>query len=203
MDAIEVAYPFAGRWLVQNSPADRVPSHGTALFASSYAIDFVPVDVRGRSAAMTLRGWVWPEPPERFTGFGRPILAPVAGTVVAAHDGEVDHPAYRGLPSVRYALTQRGRAAAGWVGLAGNHVVIEVGPGRLVALCHLRSGSVCVTAGATVARGDQVGACGNSGNSTEPHVHVQGIDQLEIARAVAVPLAFPGGMPRAGSIVET
>ena len=42
-DPFDLAYPFTGRWLVQNSPADRVPSHGTELFASAYAIDFVPV----------------------------------------------------------------------------------------------------------------------------------------------------------------
>ncbi|MGO3279506.1 MAG: M23 family peptidase, partial [Brevibacterium aurantiacum] len=43
-DVLDMDYPFTGRWLVQNSPANRVPSHGTRLFATSYAIDFVPVD---------------------------------------------------------------------------------------------------------------------------------------------------------------
>ena len=40
---IELALPFAGRSIVRNSPADRVPSHGTTRFASAHAIDFVPV----------------------------------------------------------------------------------------------------------------------------------------------------------------
>ena len=40
---IELALPFAWRWIVRNSPADRVPSHGTTRFASAHAIDFVPV----------------------------------------------------------------------------------------------------------------------------------------------------------------
>ncbi len=35
--------PCTGHWLVQNSPANRVPSHGTHAFATTYAIDFVPV----------------------------------------------------------------------------------------------------------------------------------------------------------------
>ena len=42
--AVDLEFPFEGRWLTQNSPANRVPSHGTALLASSFAIDFVPVD---------------------------------------------------------------------------------------------------------------------------------------------------------------
>ena len=84
---VNLAYPFRGRWLTQNSPGSRVPSHGTTLFATSFAIDFVPVDHAGRSAPITLGSLLRPEPPERFPGFGRPILAPVDGVVVAMHDG--------------------------------------------------------------------------------------------------------------------
>ena len=45
--SIDLEYPFTGRWIVQNSPANRVPSHGTALLATSYAIDFVPAEAPG------------------------------------------------------------------------------------------------------------------------------------------------------------
>ncbi|WP_219811447.1 hypothetical protein [Microbacterium sp. CJ77] len=48
-EPIDLTFPFAGRWIVQNSPATRVSSHGTPLFASSYATDFVPVDDTGPS----------------------------------------------------------------------------------------------------------------------------------------------------------
>lgn len=109
---IDLEYPFTGRWLVQNSPANRVPSHGTALLATSYAIDFVPADDAGRTAPLTFSSLVRPEPAEKFPGFGRMLLAPVEGIVVAAHDTEPDHPAYRGLPSLGYALTQKRRARA-------------------------------------------------------------------------------------------
>lgn len=144
--SIDLGYPFTGKWLVQNSPANRVPSHGTTLLATSYAIDFVPVNDAGRTAPITFGSLVRPEPPERFPGFGRSLLAPVEGIVVAAHDIEPDHPAYRGLPSVGYALTQHRRAQAGWVALAGNHVFIDTG-GVVVALCHLQRGSLEVQAG--------------------------------------------------------
>lgn len=202
MDApIDLAYPFAGPWLVQNSPANRVPSHGTHLFATSYAIDFVPVTDAGRTAPITIRSLVRPEPAERFPGFGRPILAPVAGIVLAAHDNEPDHPVYRGLSSIRYALTQHRRAAAGWVALAGNHVLIESG-GTIVALCHLRQGSVEIHAGQQVQIGDALARCGNSGNSTEPHVHVQAIDNRDIERANAVRVTFNGSLPANGEVVQ-
>ena len=200
-ERIELRYPFRGRWLVQNSPANRVPSHGTAMFATGYAIDFVPVDARGRSAPFTLTSLVSPEAPERSPGFGRPILAPGSGVVVAVHDGEPDHEAFRGLPSIGYALTQRRRAAEGWAGLAGNHVVIELAPGVLVALCHLRQGSISVLRGEQVAAGDTVGQCGNSGNSTEPHLHLQAMNHPDAGRASAVPISFEDNLPRNGDVI--
>ncbi|MFT4231143.1 MAG: M23 family metallopeptidase [Microbacterium sp.] len=201
MVPLDLAFPFTGRWVVRNSPANRVPSHGTRLFASSYAIDFVPVTDAGRTAPITLASLVRPEQPHVFPGFGRPILAPLQGRVVAAEDTAPDHRAYRGLPSIRYASTQRRRARSGWSALAGNHVLIESG-GAVVALCHLERGSVRVRAGERVRVGDVIAACGNSGNSTEPHVHVQAMDDGDLERAVAVRVTFEGTLPANGAIVD-
>ena len=198
---VDLAYPFTGRWLVQNSPADRVPSHGTTLFASSWAIDFVPVGVRGRRAPFTLRSAVLPEPPEAFPGFGREVLAPLDGEVVAAEDHERDHPAYRGLPSIGYALAQRGRVRRGWRALAGNRVLVA-GDGVVVALCHLAHGSLRVQVGQHVRVGDVLGKCGSTGNSTEPHLHVQAVDRVDVDHAAAVPLTFRGSVPRNGEVVD-
>lgn len=198
---IDLEYPFAGRWLTQNSPANRVPSHGTTLFGTSYAIDFVPVNDTGRTAPITVGSLVRPEPPERFPGFGRPVLAPIDGVVVAAHDAEADHATYRGIPSIRYALTQGRRAEAGWMALAGNHVLIDSDT-VVVALCHLQQGSLEVRPGQRVRTGDVLGRCGNSGNSTEPHVHVQAIDSRDVQRARAVQLMFRGSLPKNGEVVD-
>ena len=200
-ESLDLVYPFTGRWLVQNSPADQVPSHGTTRFATSYAIDFVPVDHSGRSAAFGITSLFRPEPPEQFIGFGRSVLAPIDGTVVAIHDAATDHPAYRGLPSLGYAMAQRSRVEAGWLALAGNHVMIRTGA-IVVALCHLQQGSVQVQVGQTVQTGERLGRCGNSGNSTEPHLHVQTISSLDLACADAVPIRFGGTLPPTGAIVD-
>jgi len=197
---VELDYPFTGLWAARNSPANRVPSHGTRLFGSSYAIDFVPVDGDGRSAPITLESLLRSEPPQRFAGFGRAVLAPTHGVVVAISDGEPDHHARRGLPSIGYALTQRSRASHGWPHLAGNHVFID-SDGTYIALCHLQRNSISVQVGMEVRRGDHVARCGNSGNSTEPHLHVQAVDSLNIADANAVPITFRGGIPRNGEII--
>ncbi|OYO15639.1 peptidase [Enemella evansiae] len=200
--ALDLAHPFEGRWLVQNSPANRVPSHGTTRFATAYAIDFVPVDEHGRTARFGLSSLLRPESPDHFPGFGRPILAPIAGTVVATHGSEPDHPAHRGLPSVGYALSQGRRAAAGWLALAGNHVFIQTDRGPVIALCHLQRDSISVAVGDLVTAGEPAARCGNSGNSTEPHLHLQAISTAEVARAQAVSITIGGGLPRNGEFVR-
>lgn len=190
MDPIRLRLPFEGRWLVQNSPARRVPSHGTELLGTALAIDFVAVDDRGRSAPRDLRALLGAEPPERFVGFGAPILAPCDGAVVAVHDGEPDHIARRSaLTLLPYALTQRSRLRRGVPAIAGNHVTIRT-PTAFVTLVHLRRGSLLVHPGDELREGQPIAACGNSGNSTEPHVHIQATDRLDLAAARAVPMHF-------------
>ncbi|GAA1369640.1 hypothetical protein GCM10009661_27390 [Catellatospora chokoriensis] len=193
MREVVLSLPFTGLWLARNSPARRVPSHGTDLMGSRYAIDFVGVDERGRSAGH--RDWrtvLATEPADRYFGFGRPILAPADGIVVAARDGEPDHAGRRSqLALVPYVLGQAGRLRQGVRAIAGNHVVIELrGSGVFVALVHLRAGSLRVAVGTPVTAGDRLADCGNSGNSTQPHVHLQVMDSAELSVARGVPMAF-------------
>ena len=107
--------PFDGQWLTERSPTRRVPSHGTHLFATTYAFDFVSVDDDGLTApARSMRALFTPEPPELFYTFGRPLYSPVAGTVVSVHDGEPDHVARRSvLTRIPYGLSQPQRIRQG------------------------------------------------------------------------------------------
>lgn len=202
MAALMLAYPGTGLWSVRNSPADRVPSHGTTLFATAHAIDLVPVGADGRTAPFGLRALLRPEPAEAFPGFGRTVLAPITGVVVSVHGSSPDHPAHRGLPSLGYALTQGRRAAGGWAALAGNHVILRTTGGEFVALCHLRHGSLRVRSGERVQVGQELGECGNSGNSMEPHVHLQAMTSVDASSAEPIPVVLPSGLPRNGSVID-
>lgn len=218
---VVLSLPFAGLWLVQNSPARRVPSHGTDLLGERYAIDFVGVDDRRRTAERRdWRTFLATEPAVRFLGHGRPILAPADGVVVGVHDGELDHVARRSqLTLVPYALGQPSRLRRGVGAIAGNYVVIALrDSGAFVAVAHLRAGSVSVAVGARVAAGQAVAECGNSGNSTQPHVHLQVMDSPDLSVARGVPMVFRdfrewprsgkrpmirhGGLPGEGAVVE-
>lgn len=218
--AVELQLPFTGRWLVQMSPARRVPSHGTNLMGLRYAIDFVGVDLEHRLAAVTdWRTYLGTEPPERFASFGREVLAPCTGQVVAVHDGEPDHEARRSpITLLGYALTQASRVRAGIPAIAGNHLTIaDEASGAFITLVHLRRDSLRVRPGARVRVGDVLAECGNSGNSTSPCVHVQATDRTDFRSAVAVPLTFRDyrqwhtptasspherGVPGEGAVVE-
>ena len=191
---VVLSLPMDGPLRVENSPASRVPSHGTTAFGSAHAIDLVPVGGDGRSAPRTWRTLTTSERPERFVGFGQPVVAPVAGRIALVHDGEPDHEARRSQPSLAlYMLGQRRRALLGAPGLAGNHVAIAIGPhGPFVLLAHLQKHSVTVVLGQSVRAGDPVARCGNSGNSTEPHLHLQVSNTLDWPDAHGLPLVFAG-----------
>jgi hypothetical protein len=189
---IVLALPFRGTWLARNSPARKVPSHGTHLFATTYAMDFIAVRGRRTAAVRDWRTLLATEPVERFYAFGEPILAPAAGRVVSVLDGVPDLVARRSQVSrVPYALTQGSRARRGAGGLAGNHVILELADGAgFVVLAHLRSGSVRVRPDEPIAAGQLVGDCGNSGNSMQPHVHIQVMDGADPYTARGLPMSF-------------
>lgn len=218
---IVISMPFAGLWLARNSPVRRVPSHGTDLLGERYAIDFIGVDRRRRTADR--RDWrtlLGTEPAERFFAYGRPILAPADGIVVELHDGEIDHVGRRSqLTLVPYALGQPSRVQQGVGAIAGNYLIIALrDSGTFVALAHLQASSILVAAGEEVTAGQHVAACGNSGNSTQPHVHVQVMDSADLSVARGVPMAFrrfrewpsgakefqirESGLPGEGAVVE-
>lgn len=191
-EPVVLKYPLVGRFRVRNSPARRVPSHGTHLMGTTFAIDFIPVDAQGRSAAWNWRAAIATERPDQFVGFGAAVLAPSAGTVVITHDGEDDHEARRSqLTLATYMAGQAQRIRRGASAVAGNYVVIALSDaGPFVLVAHLRKGSVCVSVGETVRSGQGIGQCGNSGNSTQPHVHVQVTDSTQWSRARGMPIAF-------------
>jgi murein DD-endopeptidase MepM/ murein hydrolase activator NlpD len=129
---------------------------------------------------------------EDYYAYGRSVHAPAAGIVRAAHDGEPDGPI--GHWQVRRAM--------------GNHVVLEVAPSQFLFIAHLQPGSVAVKIGDYVEAGQMLGRVGNSGNSSEPHVHLHLQDALTTYFAEGIPLYFstyrragvdiPRGMPTGG-----
>jgi hypothetical protein len=184
-----VAPPVAGGWLAFNSPASRVPSHHLHAYGQTYAIDLVHEPAGGRRPGLSW--WPLARRPADFPGFGQPVLAPADATVVRAHDAERDHWSRTSPPALLYLVAEgMARELLGPGRILGNHVVLDLGGGVYAALAHLRRGSVRVRPGDRVAAGQQLAACGNSGNSTEPHLHFQLMDHPSVLLAAGLPMAF-------------
>lgn len=209
-DPVPVRLPVDGRWWALNSPADGVPSHGLHAYGQTYAIDVLHVP-EGPWEPRFGTGPANPAPDE-FPGFGLAVLAPADGTVVRVRDGARDHRArttWGGIAHFYAAAMVREIGGPGR--LLGNHVVVELRPGVFAVLAHLQRGSVTVRPGDRVRAGDPVAACGNSGSSTEPHLHFQLMDRPGALLAAGLPFVLvdatdddgaPAEMPRTGTAVH-
>lgn len=175
-----------GRWTAVNSPTSKVPSHGLHLYAQTYAVDLAREEDldRARTAGAFAR-------PERFASFGTPLRSPVSGQVVEVVDGKRDHRARTGWAGLLYVLVEGNvRGLLGKDVLLGNHVVVQDDAGRCVLLAHVRRGSTVVSAGDRVEAGQLLAECGCSGNSTQPHLHLQVMSGPDARRATGIPFTF-------------
>ncbi|MFJ2554839.1 MULTISPECIES: M23 family metallopeptidase [unclassified Streptomyces] len=224
---VEVDAPVRGRWSAVNSPANKVPSHGTYAYGQAYAIDIVADPDPGSDpdpesepepepgsepesgseptapSSRPAFAWLWPVVRRNrdFPAFGEPLLAVADATVVHASDGQRDHLSRNSLPALVYLMLFESavRELGGAHRITGNHVVLDLGNGTYAMYAHLRRGSLQVRAGDRVVAGQLLGRCGNSGNSTEPHVHFQLMDHPDLDIARGVPFRWRGvGVPLSG-----
>lgn len=202
---VEVDPPVTGRWTALNSPADKVPSHGTHAYGQTYAIDILadPETGEGEAPARPAFGWIWPlfRRGRAFPAFGAPLLAVADATVVRASDGQRDHLSRNSLLGLVYLMLIEGtiRSIAGAHRIIGNHVILDLGDGVHAAYAHAQRGSLRVKAGDTVRAGQQIARCGNSGNTTEPHLHFHLLDGPDLDDARGVPFTWRGvGVPANG-----
>ena len=114
---------------------------------------------------------------EDYGCYGIPVVAPIHGTVVSAHDGEPDE--VPGVTSNNFETP------------TGNHVMLRMETGTYLIIAHLKYRSVAVKTGDTVEEGQVIGQCGNSGNTSEPHIHIHHQRQ----DPTVYPLNFAEGLP--------
>ncbi|MFD4024696.1 M23 family metallopeptidase [Streptomyces sp. NPDC058576] len=200
---VEVDPPVTGRWTALNSPADKVPSHGTHAYGQTYAIDILADPETGEAPARPAFRWIWPlfRPGRAFPAFGAPLLAVADATVVRASDGQRDHLSRNSLLGLVYLMLIEGniRSIVGAHRIIGNHVILDLGDGVYAAYAHAQRGSLRVRAGDTVRAGQRIARCGNSGNTTEPHLHFHLMDGPDPDDARGIPFTWRGvGVPANG-----
>ncbi|MFE9766646.1 M23 family metallopeptidase [Streptomyces sp. NPDC005808] len=199
---IEVGPPVRGRWSALNSPATRVPSHRTHAYGQTYAIDIVAEPESGpRTRPAFAKLWPIARRNRAFPAYDEPLFAVADATVVHASDWRRDHLSRNSVPALAYLMLieswVRENGGAGWI--VGNHVVLDLGDGVYAMYAHLRRGSLTVHPGDRVRAGQPIARCGNSGNSTEPHVHFQLMDGPDLDTAHGMPFTWRGtGVPGNG-----
>lgn len=159
--------PFDGEWYVFWGGRTLEQNYHAANTAQRFAYDLV---VREHGA--THRGEA--DRLENYFCWDRPILAPADATVVAATGDLPDQPIGGSDPRRP----------------AGNHVVLDLGRGEFAFLAHMRHGSITVQAGDTVKAGQELGRCGNSGNTSEPHLHFHLQTTSDLAAGEGLPAFF-------------
>lgn len=188
---VELDAPLRGRWVVVNGPGTAVPSHGVKAYGQAYAVDVL----QPAPDAPTSIGWgLRPRRPETYPSFGRPVHAMAGGTVVRARDSQRDHGARDTWPLLLWMMTVEGflRDVAGVGTILGNHVLVRHDDGTVAVYAHLRRGSVGVRDGEVVHAGQVLAEVGNTGNTSEPHLHVQVMDREQPTVAAGVPMRWRG-----------
>lgn len=132
--------------------------------------------------------------PETYSSFGESVHAMAPGVIVATASRQRDHRSRVTWPSFAHLMTVEAfvREVAGVRFILGNHVIVDHGDRVLSAYAHLRRGSLRVAVGDRVATGDHLADVGNSGNTSEPHLHVQLMDAPNPTAAAGVPFRWTG-----------
>jgi len=180
---ITISPPLRGsEWLAGNGPGNSsghrralIPTSGGARIAQRFAIDFLQLFPDGRSFSGD------PKENKSYRCYGAEALAVADAVVVATKDGipeNVPGPTSRAVPITLETV-------------GGNHVILDLGGGRFAFYAHLQPGSLRVRTGDKVRRGQVVGLVGNSGNSTEPHLHFHISDSNSPLGSEGLPYALP------------
>ena len=145
------ALPFKGEWfVVWGGDTSEQNQHRDAP-NQRFAFDILKTDEKGA----THKGGGTKN--EDYYAFGQDIIAPADGAVVYVVDGVQDN--------------KPGEMNRMYV--PGNLVVIKHSEGEYSLFAHFKQNSIRFKLGDKVTQGQTIGLCGNSGNSSEPHLHFQ------------------------------
>lgn len=180
---IAISSPLRGdHWLAGNGPSNAsghrralIPIDGHAAIAQRFAIDWVRIRDEGK----TFQGDE--KDNKNYYAYGSEALAVADGVVTEVKDGipqNIPGPESRAVPITLETV-------------GGNHVILDIGGGHFAFYAHLQPGSLRVKLGDKVRRGEVLGLVGNSGNSTEPHLHFHIENANSPLGAEGLPYALP------------
>ncbi len=161
--------PFNGEWFVYWGGVTEAQNDHVKELTQQYAYDIMKVkDGTSHNGDPLIN--------ESYFAFGENIIAPCDARVVRVIDGVPDNVPGETNPQQ----------------LTGNTIVLRTDNDEYVLLAHLMKGSIIVEEGQDIRKGEILANCGNSGNSTEAHLHISLQNASEMEDSIGAKLYFDG-----------
>ena len=160
--------PFKGEWSVTWGGDTKEQNYHVESVAQKNAFDFLIYDEKGSTHKGT------GESNEDYYAFGKELYAPCDGEVVLVVDGVKDND-----PGVLNPVY-----------IPGNTVIIKTSTGEYAFFAHFKQHSIVVKQGQKVSTGELLGLCGNSGNSSEAHLHFHLQNVEDMTKAIGAKCYF-------------
>ena len=167
-DAIELDFPLKnGTYYVGQGGNHEHINYHNAYASQQYALDIVRLNKFGIRAA-----GIYPKELDKYVIYGDELYSPCMGIVLEVRNN---------LPDLTPPDADSENAAGNYVNISCEHENVNV------YIAHMQEGSVVVEEGESIQRGQEIGLVGNSGNTSEPHLHIHAEKDGE-----GVPIQFNG-----------
>ena len=177
---VVISPPMKGKgWLVIET-TDLLTHHfksqatynGITSTPERFAVDYLQLDSNNQSTFGD------PKINENWVIYGKELIAVADGKITATHDGVPNNVPVGHIPTMDI------------MDMAGNYVILNIGNNNYVTYCHIIPGTIKVSVGQNVKKGDVLGLIGNSGNSDAPHLHFQVTNANSFIGSEGVPYLF-------------
>lgn len=173
-------YPFEGEWFVFWGGTNPLVNYHYEYENQRYAYDFIVFDGKSSFEGDAKAN-------ESYAAFGKNYLAPADGKVVAIENNIPDNEPV-GEMNEDQPL--------------GNYVIIDHGNDEFSYLAHFQKESIEVEEGEQVKQGDILGLVGNSGNSSEPHIHFHVADSADPQTSKSIRIQFESDDAKQGDTIN-
>jgi hypothetical protein len=180
---IEITFPLKEGFISHAGNSVYINYHHMDTTAQQYALDITKLNSWGLRAA-----GFFPSDLNKYTIYGDTVFSPCDGKIVNIKDG---------LENLPLGTQDK-------FNLAGNNIILEYN-NNLIIFAHLLKNSLMVSTGDFVKKGQPIARVGNSGNTTEPHLHIHaisGTDTSKILNGNGIPIYFDGRFLKRNDIIK-
>ena len=187
-------FPVKGSVTVVSLPYNDAEGHRGAT-SQEFAIDIVDYRRFGNNRQLSLSAISKSAKVTDYFAFHRDVLAIGDGVIVAAGnswpDKWMENPQQYSVERVTDLTLKLLEDGMDFIhALLANYVIIDHQNGEFSLYCHMSEGTVVVKPGDIVKQGQVIGKIGNTGNSTDPHLHFQLMDSKDFLTANGLPVMF-------------